>query len=344
MKRHLYRITTFICTLALVGSAVPCTAQQAGFRVLAFYSGKVEPDHVDFSNDARAFFGNLAAEHHFTFDATSDWTNCNDAVLSDYQVVMWLNDFPHTQEQRDAFKKYMENGGGWFGFHVAGYNDKTTKWPWFVDFLGGGVFYSNSWPPVQARLLVDDTTHTVTRGMPAAYGSPVNEWYQWRPSPRENPAVKVLVTLAPSNYPLGIKDILPGGDTPVVWSNTKYNMIYMNMGHGDKVMSDFMQNNMIANALFWLGKRKDGISRKTLPELRPGDYPDLVKVPGGTFRMGSDNGHKDEAPAHSITLQNFSIAKTETTVAQWRVFCHATGVQCPICRVGAGMRIIRLST
>jgi hypothetical protein len=41
----------------------------------------------------------------------------------------------------------MENGGGWVGFHVAAYNDKNTNWPWFVDFLGGGVFYCNNWPP-----------------------------------------------------------------------------------------------------------------------------------------------------------------------------------------------------
>lgn len=27
--------------------------------------------------------------------------------------------------------------GAWMGFHAAGYNDKDTGWPWFVDFLGG---------------------------------------------------------------------------------------------------------------------------------------------------------------------------------------------------------------
>jgi type 1 glutamine amidotransferase len=64
----------------------------------------------------------------------------------------------------------------------------------------------------------------------------------------------VLATLDPINYPLGIKDILTGGDTPVVWTHTKYNMIYLNMGHGDQVMSDYIQNNMILDALLWIGK------------------------------------------------------------------------------------------
>ncbi len=235
--------------------AGPSFAQKPEFKALAFYSTKVEPDHIDFSNDVRAFLRDLSVEKNFTFDETTDWTNLNDTLLRNYQVVIWINDFPHNQNQRASFQRYMENGGGWFGFHVAGYNDKTTKWPWYVNFLGGAVFHSNSWPPIPARLLVDDNRHPVTKRVAPAFASPVNEWYQWKPSPRENKDVKVLVSLDPENYPLGIKDILTGGDTPVVWTNTQYNMIYMNMGHGDKVMSDYMQNNMITDALLWIGRK-----------------------------------------------------------------------------------------
>ncbi len=42
----------------------------------------------------------------------------------------------------------MTGGGAWLGFHVSAYNDKTTKWPWFMTFIGGGVFDNNSWPPL----------------------------------------------------------------------------------------------------------------------------------------------------------------------------------------------------
>jgi type 1 glutamine amidotransferase len=65
-----------------------------------------------------------------------------------------------------------------------------------------------------------------------------------------------LVTLAPSNYPIGIKDIIKDGDLPVVWTNTKYRMIYMNMGHGEKIFSDSTQNMLFANAILWLGNQK----------------------------------------------------------------------------------------
>jgi len=246
-------IVYVISSLLIQGVA----AQPPKFKVLAFYSTQVEHDHQDFSKDLRAFFNNLAVDKHFTFDVTKDWTNLNDTLLRNYQVVMWINDFPHTEQQRKSFQKYMDNGGGWMGFHVAAYNDKTTKWPWFVDFLGGAVFYTNNWPPQPARLLVDDTSHVVTQHIPPALASPTNEWYQWRPSPRENKNVKVLLTLDPMNYPLGIKDIITGGDTPVVWTNTQYRMIYLNMGHGGAVMSDALQNKLMAKALLLIGNNSN---------------------------------------------------------------------------------------
>jgi uncharacterized protein len=169
-------------------------------------------------------------------------------ILKPYRLILWLNNFPQTPEQRAAFEKYMEHGGGWMGFHVAGYNDESTKWLWFVNFMGGAIFYTNNWPPLPAKLIVDDRTHPVTRQLPATYAAPANEWYLWKPSPRLNKNVHVLVTLGPSNYPIRVKDIITGGDLPVVWTNTKYRMIYMNMGHGESIYSDATQNLLFANA------------------------------------------------------------------------------------------------
>ncbi len=177
----------------------------------------------------------------------------NDSNLGKYQVVAWLNDQPSQAEQKRAFQKYIENGGAWLGFHVAGYNDKDSKWPWFVDFLGGGVFQINSWPPLPAKLTVDDRSHPVTWHIPESFIAPDNEWYNWKPSPRQNRNVRVLVTLDPSNYPIGFKDVLASGDLPVVWTNTKYKMLYMNMGHGDKIFNSPIQNKLIEDAALWLG-------------------------------------------------------------------------------------------
>jgi YVTN family beta-propeller protein len=249
---------------------IPLTApasfgQQSRFRVLAFYSDTTEPDHVQFAHDAIRFLSERAAKERFIFHATSVWEDLNDERLKDYQLVIWLNESPSNSEQRSAFERYIEPGGAWLGFDAAAYNDKDTNWPWFVDFLGGAVFDINSWPPIPARINIDDPVHAAMAGVPHDFDSPANEWYIWTPNPRANRNVRVLATLDPSNYPLGFKDVLTNGDLPVVWTNTKYKMLYMNMGHGDKIFTSPIQNQLIDNAVLWLGM---GSAQKPIVEGR----------------------------------------------------------------------------
>ena len=61
--------------------------------------------------------------------------------------------------------------------------------------------------------------------------------------------MRVLASLSPRNFPLGLKDIVFGGDFPVVWTNTRYRMVYINMGHGDECFTDATQNLLFVNAL-----------------------------------------------------------------------------------------------
>ena len=253
MKRY---FLAFLLCLAPMFPSTGTFGQQTSFKVLAFYSTKVEPDHVLFAEGALKFFSGVSAKNNFTFVSTSNWDDMNDFNLGKYQVVVWLNDEPSKAGQRRAFQDYIENGGAWLGFHVAAYNDKDSNWPWFVDFLGGGVFDINSWPPLPAKLTIDDRSHPVTKHLSGSFISPDNEWYVWKPSPRLNKNVRVLVTLDPSNYPIGFKDVLTSGDLPVVWTNTKYKMLYMNMGHGDKIFQSLTQNKLIEDAMLWLGTIK----------------------------------------------------------------------------------------
>lgn len=232
-----------------------CSVQQAQFprfKALAFFSEEVESAHVEFAHDAIRFFRGLTIGDGFVFDTTSRMDDLFLRNLEDYSVVVMLNDFPRTEKQRDAFEEYMEQGGGWLGFHVAAYNDRSTNWPWFLEFLGGGVFWRNNWPPMPAKLEVENRDHAVTRALPSSFIAPVNEWYQWKPSPGLNPDIEVLVSLSGDNYPFGLKDILPVGDCPVVWTNRNYRMLYLNMGHGDRIFNDATQNQLIISGFRWV--------------------------------------------------------------------------------------------
>src|SRR5262249_2798065 len=119
--------------------------------------------------------------------------------------------------------------------------------------FGDAVFYNNAWPPLPAKLRVDDNKHPATHRLPLHYTAPLNEWYGWKPDPRDNKDIKVLVTLDPANFPLGKKDTMHNTDVPVVWTNTRYKMLYMNMGHGDQNLSSPIQNQLFEDGLEWLG-------------------------------------------------------------------------------------------
>ena len=52
---------------------------------------------------------------------------------------------------------------------------------------------------------------------------------------------------------------------------------------------------------------------------------DMIRIRGGTFRMGSDRHYPEEAPGHSVTVDGFWIDPTPVTNAQFRAFVAATG-------------------
>jgi len=230
-------------------------ASKPRFKALIYYSVNVEEAHVTFARQAVQFFRRLNYGKGFDLDTTTNLSVYPYDKLKEYDIVVMLNDAPHGEQQRADFQKYMEEGGGWMGFHAAAYNDRNTGWPWFVDFLGGGVFYCNNWPPQPVKLETDVPAHPVTKNLPASFIAPESEWYMWRPSPRENRDVEILVSLSRDNYPLGVKDVVRYGDFPVVWTNRKYRMIYLNMGHGDDEFTDATQKLLFVNAFRWVLSR-----------------------------------------------------------------------------------------
>jgi formylglycine-generating enzyme required for sulfatase activity len=54
-------------------------------------------------------------------------------------------------------------------------------------------------------------------------------------------------------------------------------------------------------------------------------HADMIWLPGGTFRMGSDRHYAEEAPAHRVTVDAFWIDRTPVTNRQFREFVRATG-------------------
>lgn len=247
------------------------------FKVIAFYTAKNDQAHISFVHEANRWFPKIAAQYGFTYDSTNNWNNLNTAFLAKYQVVLFLDTRPEQDSQRVAFRKYMENGGAWMGFHFAGFalspSAYPQNWSWYHnDFIGAGQYRGNTWRPTPAVLRVEDNQHPITKRLPATFTSSPNEWYSWEKDLRKNPAIRILLSIDSSSFPLGTgpkqHEIWHSGYYPVVWTNTQYRMVYVNMGHNDidyyngtnKELSfqfdNEVQNRLIIDGLLWLGKAK----------------------------------------------------------------------------------------
>ena len=230
-------------------------AKSKRFKALMLWNPYAETAHVQFDKQSMEFFHRLNYGDGFVLDTTTTLKTYTYEQLKEYSVIIALNESPSDHESRVLFEKYMENGGGWIGFHASAYNDRNTHWPWYVKFLGCGEFKANNWPPQAALLEIDTHAHPVTKNLPDAYVAPPSEFYQWSSELRDNEDIQVLLTLSSKNYPMGVKDIVYGGDFPVVWTNKNYRMIYINMGHGDESHIDATQQLLFLNAFRWIVSR-----------------------------------------------------------------------------------------
>lgn len=57
--------------------------------------------------------------------------------------------------------------------------------------------------------------------------------------------------------------------------------------------------------------------------------PEMVLIPAGEFRMGSDDGRDDEKPVHTVYVSEYSIAKCLVTNADYKSFVDATRHRAP---------------
>lgn len=274
------KISIAIIALIIACFVMPKSNAQSNktaFKVIAFFTEKNDQAHISFVKEANMWFPSIAAKYHFSYDTTSNWNNLNDTFLHKYQVVLFLDTRPDAPTQRTSLENYMEHGGAWMGFHFAGFaltpSDFNMDWDWYYNnFLGSGAYKSNTWRPTAAILRVEDSAHPSTKHLPPTFKSSPNEWYRWQNDLRKNPDIDILLSIDASSFPLGtgpkLDEIWHSGYYPVVWTNKKYRMMYLNMGHNDidyehhsdstlsYTFDNKTQNTLIIDGLLWLGHKK----------------------------------------------------------------------------------------
>ncbi|AXI80910.1 ThuA domain-containing protein [Peterkaempfera bronchialis] len=322
LPRMLTRLLA-LCALLLGLAAAPGsgTAQAASaFKVIAFYNGTYDAAHINFVQEANRWFPQAGAQYGFTYTATNNWDQLNTANLKNYQVVLFLDDAPHSAAQRSAFQQYVQGGGGWMGFHVSAFTTDPGSWSWYYnDFLGTGSFKSNTWGPTSVTLRTEDRTHPATSDLPATFTSSVSEWYSWTKDLRQNPNIDILASIDPSSFPVGTdpNQSWYSGYYPILWTNRAYRMLYANFGHNamdygtntglSSTFASDTQNRFVINGLRWLAR----VDTTTPPG-------------GGTARTGAITGYGAKcvdvaagSSANGTAVQLYDC--NGTTAQQWTV-------------------------
>jgi uncharacterized protein len=276
-NKNIRKVFTKVLLIVIVFCFCPGTLvagdKNPKFRVIAFYKAENDQAHISFVHEANRWFSRMSEKYNFSYDSTRDWNRLNQDILSGYDIVIFLDARPDSQDQREAFQNYMEHGGAWMGFHFAAFalnhSDFPQDWDWYHNrFLGSGEYKSNTWRPTSAVLRVENRKHPAVRHLPRKFTSSPNEWYRWQNDLRKNPDIEILVSIDSSSLPLGTgpkpEEIWHSGYYPVVWTNPSYRMLYINMGHNDidyengtnkdlsHTFTNKNQNKLVINGLFWL--------------------------------------------------------------------------------------------
>ena len=135
----------------------------------------------------------LGAENGFAVDASDDPKVFTPGNLKQYNAIVFSNSNNEgfdTDAQREAFKKYVQAGGGVVGIHIA--TGTERQWPYFAAVMGGRFVRH---PKLQRfTVTVKDRTHPATKSLPPAFAWE-DECYLFD---RINPSIKVLLTTDPS--------------------------------------------------------------------------------------------------------------------------------------------------
>jgi len=330
-----------VATLALLTTAATGVAVRSAdaaavspFKVLAFYNGTWDAAHIDFDKEARDWFPQAGAQNGFTWEATTDWGRLNTGSLASYQVIMFLDDAPPAA-QRTAFQQYMQNGGGFLGFHVSAFTTDANSWSWYYNtFLGSGNFATNTWGPTAETLKIEDRNHPSTAGLPATIQSSVSEWYSWSRDLRQNPDIDILASIDASSFPVGSdpNQQWRSGFYPLLWTNKNYKMLYANFGHNgmnyetntrtSSTFASAQQNQWLIQGLKWLA----GQSGTTPPTTTPPTTTPPTTTPPTT-------GPIDPAAWYSVVNKNSGkcvdarAAGTVSGTAIQQYTCNASPAQ-----------------
>ncbi len=211
-------------------------------------------------------FRKMAEENGWSLFVTDNGAVFNPEQLARFAVVVWNNTSGKVlnEEQRLAFKTYLQQGGGFVGLHASG--DNSHQWDWYEQQVIGAAFSHHPLDPqlqkARLSLEVSEANCSLAEGLPTRWERE-EEWYMFFDNPRDN-GCQVLYTVDEStinpNGNIGFlatdKDWGMGGDHPVAWYRPvdRGRAFYSALGHQAAAFQEPAHLTMLRNAIRWAGE------------------------------------------------------------------------------------------
>lgn len=221
-------------------------------RVLVFT--KTAGFRHDSITDGVAALRTLADQHGFVIVHSEDAAIMTDASLPQFGAVVFLSTTGTilNDEQKRAFERYIQGGGGFVGIHAA--SDTEYDWPWYGRLVGA---YFSGHPEIQdANVVIEDHAHPSTKMLPAVWPRR-DEWYNFRTNPRTDDSIDawILATLDETTYTGGT---MPE-DHPIMWCHEfdGGRSWYHAGGHTRDSFSEPLFLESLLGGIFWASGRED---------------------------------------------------------------------------------------
>ena len=235
---------------------LPPDLKSGGILIFSKTNGFRDDASIQASNAALAA---IAHERSWPFYVTENGAVMNQEQLARFKVVVWNNTSGDTltEDQRAAFKSWMENGGSFVGTHGSGGDPvnsgpgrtSAADWKWYVVNLIGAQFVVHS--SIQpGDIHMEDPKSPLTKGLPALWHRS-EEWYSFAENPRGKPGYHILLTVDEKTYNPGRASM--GQDHPLAWWHCvgKGHAFYSALGHAASMYSEESVIQLYSNAMAW---------------------------------------------------------------------------------------------
>src|SRR6187401_2125022 len=196
----------------------------------------------------------LGIEKGFKTDTTTNSALFTENNLKKYDAIIFSNtnnDVFDTEEQKVAFMRYIQAGGGFIGIHSASGTERNCKW---FKFMLGATFLRH--PPFQKFTVhVLDKRHPAVKTLSSQWETN-DECYFFK---EINPPIKVLLVsdISPINEGDSSKNIKPdvlGNRYPAAWCQEfdGGRILYTALGHSKEDYSNATYLAHILEALKWI--------------------------------------------------------------------------------------------